>query len=119
MSTEIKKYWSVDAENYEYDSLGDLLNANDLTVGDIAYVADAIPVQVSELIDVDDILECLSEHAYEIAGEATEDYPDVSKQAQQQLQDLLEAWVTEHCPPNFYTVARSEQYIITSEDIDI
>lgn len=109
--------WSVDDEFFKYESLGDLIDSNDIEVGHTVYRGRPAPVEPKDLIDADDIIEMLGERAQDTVGEAAEDYPDVSDEAAAELDDILKAWVTKHCQPRFYRVTDVQPYVITEEDL--
>ena len=52
--------------------------------------------------DVGGILERMGEAAGDEVGEAAEDYPDVSDEAQEELRLLLQAWTAHHAPCEFW-----------------
>lgn len=49
-----------------------------------------------------DIVEQMADGAGNEAGEAAEEWPDVSKQALKDLDDFLKAWAKKHCKVNFW-----------------
>ncbi|MYM81138.1 hypothetical protein GTP44_04085 [Duganella sp. FT50W] len=109
--------WSVDEENFNARSLGDLIDSHELEVGAVVFRAEAIHPEPKELIDAEDIIETMGERAYDIAGEYGEDYPNVSDEALQELSDFLVAWVSKHAAPTFYTVNNVQRYTITVDDL--
>lgn len=110
--------WSVDEENFNARTLGDLIDNHDLEVGAVVFRAEAIHPEPKELIDVEDIIETMGERAYDIAGEHAEDYPDVSEAAEQELTDFLAAWIAKHVAPTFYTVKNVQRYTIIEADLE-
>lgn len=118
MTQEIKECWSVDEENFRYDSLQDLLDSNDeLQAGDVVYVGNAKHPKPEQLCDADDIIEMMKDRAWDIVGEYAEDYPEVSDEAHKELDDFIKSWIMKHCPPDFYTVTDVREYILTKEDL--
>lgn len=109
--------WSVDEENFNARTLDDLIDNHDLEPGAVVFRAEAAHPAPEELINVENILETMGEHAYDIAGEYGEDYPDVSNEAVKELSDFLVAWVSRHAAPTFYTVRNVQPYTITEADI--
>lgn len=111
--------WSRDGESYNYDSLGELLDCNDDTQeGDVVHVGTAVVPDPAQWVDADDIIENLSCRADDTCGEFAEDYPEVSKEAKAELQDVLEAWARKHCTPTFYTIEDDSEYIVTADDVN-
>ncbi|MGH8376202.1 MAG: hypothetical protein ACRER6_13195, partial [Pseudomonas sp.] len=51
-------------------------------------------------------------------GEWTDDFPSVSADAKQELDDLLDAWVRKNCDCTFYRVKNIETFTISAEDLD-
>lgn len=115
-----KEVWSANDEDFNATCLNDLINDNpDLKVGDIVWKAEAKRPKVSALVDVDDILELLTERAYDIGDEWSEDWSaDVASGHRKSLQEALEKWGQELPEINFYLVGKSEEYIITEQDLE-
>lgn len=114
-----RKCWSIDEENFQYDSLGELLdNHTELMIGDVVYVGDAVKPDHSELIDVDNILEMMSERAYDIAGEYADNFPNATVEAVRVLDYFLQVWMKAYCTINFYRVKNIKPYKITMEDFE-
>jgi uncharacterized membrane protein YvbJ len=109
--------WSVDEENFNARTLGDLIDNHELEVGAVVFRAEAIHPEPKELIDVEDIIETMGERAYDIAGEHGEDYPNVSDEAAQELTEFLATWIAKHAAPTFYTVTNVQRYTITADDL--
>lgn len=109
--------WSVDEENFNARTLDELIGNHDLEVGAVVFRAEAMHPAPKELINADDIIETMGERAYDIAGEHGEDYPDVSTEAAQELNDVLATWITKHAAPTFYTVKNVQPYTITEADV--
>lgn len=118
MSTETKQCWSANGEDFNYQSLRELLDSHDLNAGDVVHVGEADHPETRQLIDAEDVIEQMTERAWDIAGEYAMEYPDVSKEAKDELERLLEAWITKHCPPEFFTVKNSVEYTLTTADVE-
>jgi hypothetical protein len=112
------KVWSDDNERFNADSLGELIEGNDsLVVGSMVYFGDAQRVDPTKFISASDIVEMIGERAYDEAGECAEDFPNVSKEAEDELEELLIEWINKHCKATFYTVRNIEKHIITAADL--
>jgi hypothetical protein len=112
------KCWSTDNETFNYESLDDLLASNDeLVAGDTIYVGEPIGPSTTQLCDAEDVLDVMRDRAYDLAGEHADGYPDVTEEAEDELNALLEAWMNKHCLPHFYTVRDVRPYILTEEDV--
>lgn len=109
--------WSVDEENYNYDSLAELLASHGhLVAGDKVYVGTAVPPVVSQLCDADDVLETIADRASDFAGEYGADCAEVDKEAKAELNALLAAWIEKHCNLNFWQVSDVRPHVLTEED---
>ncbi len=110
--------WSIDDENYNAHSLGELLDSHDyLKVGQDVFVADAIPATPETLVDADDIVEMFAERAYDEYGECAQDWPEVTEEAKVELDALLQAWAEKHCKALFWRVENSRAYTLTADDL--
>lgn len=118
MTKELQECWSADEENFNHNCLQDLLDSNDeLKVGDVVYVGLAKHPEPGQICDADDIIDRMSDNAWDIGGEYAEDYPDVTKEAHQELDDFIKQWIMKHCPPNFYLVVNVREHVLTEEDL--
>jgi hypothetical protein len=111
------EYWSYDGERFSYDTLGELLDCNELQVGDTVHTGDGVTPDPAEWVDVEDVIEQLACRAYDECGEIAEDYPNVSDEAKAELKVLLEAWAHKHCTPTWYMIKDVIEYEITADDI--
>ncbi|HLO65302.1 MAG TPA: hypothetical protein VK165_20255 [Azonexus sp.] len=119
MTTTAKQCWSADGELFLFNSLRDLLDCKpELQAGDVVHVGEASYPETHQLIDADDVLCQMSDRAWDIAGEFAEDYPNVSKEAEAELDQLLKAWVEKHCPPEFFQVNNAKKYTLTAADLE-
>lgn len=115
---EPREAWSDDGELFKCDSLGELLDMmDDPQPGAVVYVGDAVEVSPGRLVHADDVIDIMADRAFEIAGDAADEYPAVSDEARAGLNSLLAAWIKEHCPPTFYTVERVKPYTLTEDDL--
>ncbi|WP_244098925.1 hypothetical protein [Burkholderia ambifaria] len=118
-SSTVRTVWSCNNEDFTCDELDDLLDMHDdLTVGDVVFVGDVIPIQTKHLCDADDVIDMLGERAYDQAGEYADGYPDVTPEARAELDSLLATWIEKHAKPTFYLVKNSREYVITAADME-
>jgi hypothetical protein len=113
-------WWSVDEENYNYSSLEELLDAEwdqfeYLKEGSVVYYGE-IKLPSTSFIDADDIVEMISERAYEDGGEYADNYPNCSDEDLKELSDFIIAWQAKFTP-RFFTIKKSKEYTLTKEDI--
>ena len=120
MTAEIELCWSFDGENFNYDSLRDLIDANrdELQVGSVVEFGTKVEYSASRFVPKSDwVFEQMQEQAYDVGGEFSEDFPDVSDEGAAELDALLKAWAEKHVTVNFWTVANTQEYTITAEDL--
>jgi hypothetical protein len=126
MSRDGDIVWSTDGESYNHDTMYEALEAQfsyingeyiPAQVGDTLYYGTAVALDVTKLVDSGDIIEMLGERAWDFAGEWAEDFPDVSKEERNELDDFLKSWFEKYCKPTFYSVKDIKEYTITEEDI--
>ena len=116
---ESGKCWSVDNEDFNNLTLGDLLDDHeDLKVGDTVYVGDATIPRASQLCDSSDVIEMMGDRASDIGGEYADDYPDVSSEAKAELDEFLAKWIGKHARPTFYTASNFRPYVLSADDFE-
>lgn len=109
--------WSANGEEFNADSLEDLLDMNDeLTIGSKVYFGVPEYPSTTQLCDADDVIEMIGERAYDLAGEYADGFPDVADEARAELDTLLAAWISKHCQPTFYTVSQVQSRLLTALD---
>lgn len=119
MTAKHEECWSANGEDFVYRSLRDLLDSHpDLEPGDVVHVGEADHPETRQLIDAEDVMDQMTDRAWDIAGEYAEDYPDVSKEAKAELDQLLEAWIAKHCPLEFFVVKNAKKYTLTAADLE-
>ena len=116
--TEIKECWSINNEDFNCDTLTELLEANqgDIRPGQTVYCGTAKAPALSSFVDVDSVIDNFAERAYDFGGEWAEDYPEVSPEHEAKLQAFLESWLAECPAPRFYQVVDAKPYVLTESD---
>ena len=132
--------WSLTGENgsWDYDSLDELLKDNyghdsdgdghpanfrlGLYEGGTVYRGTECKNDPAGFLpDQDDLLEHMSERAYDSdAGEWVDDYPALDAEAKAELDIAmapLKAWARKHCQPDFFTIKDIAEYTVTAEDV--
>lgn len=117
MTDEIELCWSDNGEDYSFQTLGDLLDCHDHEVGDVVYVGESHRPAASEFVSTDDVIDAVRDRASEEHGHWAEDFADVSAEAEQELQALLEAWAEKHLCVTFWHVKNTRKHTITAEDL--
>jgi hypothetical protein len=109
--------WSADQEDFSATELDSVLTAReDLNPGDTVWMGQAVRPDASQLIDADDVVTMMGERAYDIASEHADGYPDVTKEAEQELNEFLTGWVGKHAKPHFWTVLNVRPYVLSHGD---
>lgn len=111
-------YWSRDGETFDYGTLAELISGHGLKEGDIVYFGDREDHNPKKWVDADSVIEMIGEAYYEDAPEYAADYPDVTPEQVQELQTLLEAWISKLPPPTFYIIVNIKPYTITKADTE-
>lgn len=109
--------WSHNEEDFNAQSLGELIDTHELRPGATVWVGEAVHPEPKRLFSTDWLIENMNEAAYDIAGEhGGEDYPNVSDEQVAELEALVVGWITKCAPPNFWTVKNVRPYVLTEED---
>lgn len=114
--------YSINDEEFIYDSVDDLLDALDcdgrLEVGTIYYEIDVEPCYPEEFLSAERILEQAEEWAYDELGECAEDM-FFGVGPMHDLQQLLNEWAKKHYSGSRYwrCVGKSRERRITEEDL--
>lgn len=118
--SESQVVWSLNGEFYNYDSLHDLLDMG-VVVGQEVYFGEVLPVSSYDVTGewmAETVIDQISNNAWDMVGEIAEDFPNVSKDAMEELSTFIHDWLERHDPPRFYQVKRVQSYFITQDDID-
>lgn len=117
MSTT-KECWSVDGEEFNFDSLGELLDSrgDDLRPGQKVWRGTAKGPAMADLADADNVIEDIATRAYDFGGEFADGFPEVTPEHKAKLQTLLEQWLAECPSPRFYQVTNAKPYVLSCDD---
>lgn len=117
-NTEQIECWSLDGEEFNYDSLGDLLDArgDEVRPGHKVWRGTAKHPSMTDLADAERVIEDIGERAHDFGGEYADGYPEVSPEHKAKLQALLEQWLAECPSPRFYQVTNAVPYVLTDSD---
>jgi hypothetical protein len=115
------KAWSRDRENFNCNSLEELItkHGDTLEAGQVVYFGGVRRPTMHQLCDADAVLDHMANNAADIAGEYAEGFPNVSKEAKDELDGLLGAWCDKHCDINFFEVVVVKPYKITKKDLSL
>lgn len=112
--------WSLNDEDFQYDSLDDLLCSNDdIEAGRVVYRGIRQEQDAGTFTpDADNVIEHMGVNAYDVVGEHAEFWPDPTEAAREELETFLKEWARKHCGPcPFYGVGKTEPYTVTQEDL--
>lgn len=125
-----KYYWSFDREDEVWTNSGETIEecleqAREESRGKYktVYIAESVPFEIKEHMNVDAILEDLEQRAYDFAGEAAESwqpsrdmkYPETIE-LERALGSLLENWLNEHgYAPRFGRLENTAEYDLYEE----
>ncbi len=117
------KCYSTNNEDFPHAELGDVLDALEsdgrLEVGTVYYEADSQPLTIPKLLRADAVLEQADEAGYDLIGEAWDNPFSVSREAEAELQELLNAWAAKHVDVGRYyeIVGKARECRITEADL--
>lgn len=120
MTEQIKsteEAWSLNGEEYTHDSLAELITDEEIEAGATVWRGTARRPDPADYVDAEDVIDAIAERAWQEAGEFAEGYPNVSDEAREQLQAMLESWAREHARPDFFLVEDGKKYTVTAEDV--
>ena len=110
--------YSSGGEMFLDGDLSEAIRNLDLQPGDKVHRGISLPVTADDLIPPADwVIDDIACRAGDLVGEIAEDYPEVSNEARQELESLLRGWVEKHCPPTFFMVDDSIEYVVTEADM--
>jgi hypothetical protein len=113
--------YSTDEENYNYETLGEAMDALDgdqgLTEGLVIYEGEAHRNAPSYYFDVDSLIEQMGERACDDAGEWADTFPDLSKEQVAELDSMIKTWLDANVTATFYTVCNTRKLEVTTEMI--
>ena len=114
----MNRVYSDNEEYWHGYSLSEVIQNGDLKAEDTVWTGIAEDFDTTSLIDASDIIDLLSERAYDNLGECAEDFPNVSKEAVKELNDFLKDWISRNDNAPYYHVKNVEEIILTQADID-
>lgn len=104
--------YSVNGYDFNYEELCDMCD-EELFIGDTIYSGTAKKPTPSDLIYHQPVIDYIVNTACDIAGEYAEYIEDsITDEAKQELDELLEFWVTKHVNIKFYEVIDTKEIII-------
>lgn len=102
---ENKQYvYSIDDETFNIESEEE---ANELAIeeGCETYFRGVVKhIPKHHLLTADNVIDTIADNAWDVAGEIASDFPDISAEGKQELDEFLTEWLGKHCTPWFYLV---------------
>lgn len=116
------KAYSLDDADFRYETVGAALDALDcdgcLIEGEVYFEVDAKPVDLAEYMDAEWLLEDAANRACDEIGDCAEDAFSASKEAIEELDAALKAWVAKHLSGTYWRcVGNSRALKVTAEDV--
>lgn len=118
------KCWSLNEEDFfdDWFVLIDELEQEELGVGTEYFEGDKVEVQVSDYVNIHGIvamLEQFDDWVYEDVGEIADcDFYNVSKEAKEELQELIQTWAEKHVKLPYWKVQNVVKKVVTQEDLE-
>ena len=122
-----EKCWSVNGEDYfdDWDQLIDELydyGSDELPIGTEYFEGDKVDVKISDYVNVygiDSMLEQFDAWVYEDIGEIADcDFYNASKEAKEELQELIQTWAEKHVKLPYWKVQNVITKVVTKEDLE-
>ena len=124
MNEKCNKCWSLNGEDF-FDTwcyLIDELEQEELRVGTEYFEGDKVGVRISDYVNIQGIaimLEQFDDWVYEDVGEIADcDFYNVSKEAKEELQALIQVWAEKHVNLRYWKVKNVVKKIVTQEDLE-
>lgn len=125
-SAPVHYSWSMDKEIYhdQCNSIAEAVAAavahhGGLDLGISISIGEIIPVDASQLIDADSVIDNMSCQAFDLAGEPSEDYLGrVTKEQKDELEALIAAWADRVEKPTFWQIGTVYVHTVAAEDLD-
>jgi hypothetical protein len=119
VSAGIEYAYSNNGEEWTADWCSFLSQNDELAPGDECQRGEVHYADPTEFVDSGAVIGAMASNAASSdLGEWTDDFPSVSADAKQELDDLLDAWVRKNCDCTFYRVKNIETFTISAEDLD-
>lgn len=108
----MKTYYSTNNIVFYYDNIADLFSYLDdtkrLHTGTPYWEACCTPIHISQFLNAENVLEMANDLGYDEIGEIWDNHFDVSRQAKQELQSILEEWASRYVDVSQFLILASE-----------
>ena len=119
-----EKCWSLSGDTFfdDWNTLTDELESEGLAVIGVEYFeGDKVDVKSGDYVDIhgiDLMLERFDDWVYEDIGEIADcDFYNVSKEAKEELQELIQDWAEKHVNLPYWKVQNVVKKVVTKEDL--
>ena len=119
-----EKCWSVNGDEFidDWCRLIDELDDEELGEGTEYFEADKAETKVKDYVKIytiESLLEQFDDWVYEDVGEVADcDFSNVSKEAKEELQEIIQAWVEKHVNLPYWKVQNVVKKVVTKEDLE-
>ena len=119
----MKKAYSLNDEDYLYDSVGDLLDylesEGNLVEGTTYYESDIKEVNLADYFNVDSILECAEERLADDIGEHAFGVFGATQSARTELYNLMRSWTEKYLSKECWKcVGKAREYQVSQTDLE-
>ena len=124
MTEKCNKCWSLNGEDFfdDWYQLIDELEQEELGEGTEYFEAEKAETKVKDYIEIytiENLLEQFDDRVYEDVGEVADcDFYSVSKEAKEELQEIIQAWVEKHVNLPYWKVQNVVKKVVTKEDLE-
>ena len=115
----IEYAYSTNGEDWTADWCSFISKNEDFSPGDECQRGEMHYADPAEFVDSDAVIDTMANNASSSElGEWADDFPNVSADAKQELEDLLDACARKNCDCSFYRVKNIETFKIAHEDLE-
>lgn len=113
--------WSISGDIFHgdngsiEDALHEAIDEESLEVGDGLEIGEIVTHTAHDFVNAADIIYNINECAYESMPEDFEWLEDLSKEKINELGKLIGDFLQKECPPRFFTVKNTKEYVVTEE----
>ena len=124
MNEKCNKCWSFNEEDFfdDWCDLIDGLEQEELGVGTEYFEGYKVDVRISDYVNIHGIVSMLDQFddwVYEDVGEIADcNFYNVSKEAKEELQELIQTWAEKHVKLPYWKVQNVVKKVVTQEDLE-
>ena len=115
--TDMAKCYSINGEDFNEDSLDDLIENYGLKIGDKIFIGDIVIPFPSQFFNIDDFFECLVNRAINTHYEYAENFmQELGDDKAMELESLISNWLDKNVSVDFCGVKNIVYHILTEDD---